>query len=131
MPWHETHRVNERLKFVAAAQSGRHSMTELCASYGISRKTGYKILSRYERDGPDALRDQSRAPRTHPNQTSAEDSDVDFLGCFDVLELLEFFERAFSQLGDLARVNLVAGDGQYDVTRIDEAAEYGGEQVRL
>ncbi|MBK7877548.1 MAG: helix-turn-helix domain-containing protein [Planctomycetes bacterium] len=64
--------MNERLKFVAAAQSGRHSMTELCASYGISRKTGYKILSRYERDGPDALRDQSRAPRTHPNQTSAE-----------------------------------------------------------
>lgn len=72
MPWHETQPVNERLKFVAAAQSGRHSMTELCASYGISRKTGYKLLSRYERDGPDALRDQSRAPRTHPNQTSAE-----------------------------------------------------------
>lgn len=72
MPWHETQPVNERLKFVAAAQSGRHSMTELCASYGISRKTGYKLLRRYERDGPDALRDQSRAPRTHPNQTSAE-----------------------------------------------------------
>ena len=72
MPWHQTDPVNERLKFVAAVQSGRLPVTELCARYGISRKTGYKILARYERDGPEALRDRSRAPHTHPNQTSAE-----------------------------------------------------------
>jgi putative transposase len=46
MPWHNTHPVNERLRFVAAAQSGHHTMTELCADFGISRKTGYKILKR-------------------------------------------------------------------------------------
>lgn len=72
MPWHETEPVNERLKFVAAVQRGRRTMTELCAEYGISRKTGYKILSRYEREGPEALRDRSRAPHRHPNQTPAE-----------------------------------------------------------
>ena len=44
-------------------------MTELCESFGISRNTGYKILNRYLRDGPEGLRDQSRAPRSHPNQT--------------------------------------------------------------
>ena len=69
MPWHKTNPVNERLKFVAAAQRGDKTMTELCREYGISRKTGYKILSRYRSDGPDALRDRSSAPRSHPNQT--------------------------------------------------------------
>jgi len=72
MPWHQTNPVNERVKFVAAAQSGRLSFKDLCEDYGISRKTGYKILERYERDGPEGLRDQSRAPRSHPNQTPME-----------------------------------------------------------
>jgi len=69
MPWHETDPVNERLKFVAAAQSGRRTMTELCADFGISRQTGYKILNRYEEEGPEALRDRSRAPHRCPHQT--------------------------------------------------------------
>ena len=70
MPWHQTHEVNERMKFVAAAQSGRASMTELCKQFGVSRKTGYKILRRYETEGIDGLRSRSRAPATHPNQLS-------------------------------------------------------------
>ena len=72
MPWQQTDPVNERLKFVAAAQSSCQSMTELCARFTISRKTGYKLLRRYEDDGPDGLRDHSRAPRVHPNQTAPE-----------------------------------------------------------
>jgi len=72
MPWHQTDPVNERLKFVAAAQDGRKTMTELCAAFGISRKTGYKILRRYQTEGPEGLRDRSSAPRRHPNQTLAE-----------------------------------------------------------
>ncbi len=70
MPWHQTNPVNERLKFVAAAQRGLQSMTELCEQYGISRRTGYKLLKRYEEQGPEGLRDQSRAPHSHPNETS-------------------------------------------------------------
>jgi putative transposase len=72
MPWHETNTVNERLKFVAAHQAERSTMTELCKRFGISRKTGYKILERYRTDGPEGLRDRSRAPQSHPNQTSPE-----------------------------------------------------------
>ena len=72
MPWHQSDRVNERLKFVAAAQSASESMTELCLRFGISRKTGYKLLRRYESEGPDGLRDRSRSPRSHPNRTSPE-----------------------------------------------------------
>lgn len=70
MPWHETDVVNERVKFVAAAQSGRSSMSELCARFGVSRKTGYKLLQRYAAQGIDGLRDRSRAPRTSPNRIS-------------------------------------------------------------
>ena len=72
MPWKQSDPVNERLKFVAAMQREGRTMTEVCAEFGISRKTGYKILKRYEREGPEALRDRSRAPRRHPNQTKPD-----------------------------------------------------------
>ena len=42
MPWKECHVVDERLRFVARLLEGE-SMTGLCAEFGISRKTGYKI----------------------------------------------------------------------------------------
>ena len=64
--------MNERLKFVAAYHRGNQSTTELCASFGISRKTGYKILNRYGEEGLEALRDRSRAPLRHPNQTPTD-----------------------------------------------------------
>ncbi len=69
MPWHQTDPVNERLKFVADHQRGRLSMTELCEKYQISRKTGYKLLGRYREHGAEGLKDRSRAPQRHPNQT--------------------------------------------------------------
>jgi transposase len=47
-------------------------MAELCCHYGIARKTGYKILARWERDGAAGLDDLSRSPKHHPNQTPAE-----------------------------------------------------------
>jgi len=72
MPWHQTDPVNERLKFVADAQRGRMSMTELCEQYGISRKTGYKLLSRYEAEGASGLHDRSRARHEHPNKTPSD-----------------------------------------------------------
>lgn len=71
MPWQRRDPVNERLKFVAAVQLGRKTMTELCEEYGVSRKTGYKLLARYAAEGALGLLDRSRAPLTHPNQTPA------------------------------------------------------------
>lgn len=41
-------------------------MTELCEYFGVSRKTGYKWVERYRREGPEGLLDRSRAPRSHP-----------------------------------------------------------------
>ena len=47
MPWKECHVMDERLRFVARLLEGE-KMAPLCAEFGISRKTGYKIFDRYE-----------------------------------------------------------------------------------
>jgi transposase InsO family protein len=41
-------------------------VTELCAADGISRKTGYKFLTRYDALGAAGLADQSRRPHRSP-----------------------------------------------------------------
>lgn len=62
MPWKETCTMDERLGFIADCLEGGLPMTVLCEAYGISRKTGYKWLSRYGAEGLDGLRERSRAP---------------------------------------------------------------------
>ena len=47
MPWKECHVMDERLRFVARLLEGE-KMAPLCAEFGISRKTGYKIYDRYK-----------------------------------------------------------------------------------
>ena len=48
MPWTEARIMDARLKFVSEVLEGIYNMAELCRAYGISRKTGYKWLDRYE-----------------------------------------------------------------------------------
>lgn len=72
MAWQETDPVNERVKFVAARQSGLYSMSELCARFGISRKTGYKWAGRYAAEGVDGLKDRSHVAKHCPHRMSAE-----------------------------------------------------------
>src|SRR5436309_6555692 len=43
-------------------------MAVLCRQFGISRKTGYKILTRYNEIGLEGLTDRSRRPYRHANQ---------------------------------------------------------------
>ena len=72
MPWKVSGVVEERTRFVVEYESGAWTMSELCRHHGISRKTGYKILVRWEQAGAEGLKDLSRAPRRHPNQTPAQ-----------------------------------------------------------
>ena len=66
MPWKECHVMDERLRFVARLLEG-DNMAALCAEFGISRKTGYKILQRYQAVGVRGLTDRSRRPQRHAN----------------------------------------------------------------
>ena len=43
--------MSERLKFIATYLEYEVSFTDLCRDFGISRKTGYKWVRRYETDG--------------------------------------------------------------------------------
>ncbi len=67
MPWKETCPMDERMKFIADYLKNEWNLSDLCQYYGISRKTGYKWLARYQAEGPSGLHDRSRAPRHHPN----------------------------------------------------------------
>ena len=67
MPWKECHVVDERLRLVARRLDDE-KMATLCAEFGISRKTGYKIFERYKDCGVEGLTDRSRRPYRHANQ---------------------------------------------------------------
>lgn len=66
MAWEAYKVEQQRLQFVLAYLHGEASMTALCKHYGISRKTGYKWVERYQNQGEQGLKDLSRAPH-NPN----------------------------------------------------------------
>lgn len=72
MPWSETCVMNERQKFVLEALKGWSTMSQVCESFGISRRTGYKWVERYHLGGFEALADESRAPRRQGQETAPE-----------------------------------------------------------
>ena len=69
MPWQEVKPMDQKLLFIADYLRRITSFSELCSHYGISRKTGYKWVARYQSLGFDGLLDQSRRPQGHPLQT--------------------------------------------------------------
>ncbi len=70
MPWREVDTVDLRREFVGLASERSANFSELCRRYGVSRKTGYKWLARYERDGDAGLCNRSRRPHRQPKRTS-------------------------------------------------------------
>jgi len=71
MPWEETCPVKERIRFVAALESGLYSMSEACERFGVSRVTGYKWWRRFNA-GEEGLQDRSRRPKSSPGRTPEE-----------------------------------------------------------
>ena len=67
MPWKERSVMDERMRFVIRLKDGE-SMASLCREFGISRKTGYKILDRYEESGLEGLTDRARRPYRYANR---------------------------------------------------------------
>lgn len=69
MSWQETGIMEERLKFIGACLARDDTMSLICERFGISRKTGYKWLGRYERSGAAGLYDLPKAPLVHGRAT--------------------------------------------------------------
>ena len=72
MTWKTTNEMNERIKFIAAYLEEQEPFGDLCDLFGVSRKTGYKWVERYQEGGVKALENRSRAPHSHPNRVSEE-----------------------------------------------------------
>ncbi len=67
MPWKETTKMQERMKFIIRLEDGE-KMTDLCSEFSISRKTGYKLYNRYKIMSH--LNDLKRGPKRAANLTS-------------------------------------------------------------
>ena len=59
--------MDERVKFIARLLDGE-KMAAVCRDFHVSRKTGYKILNRYNSCGLEGLTDRSRRPYRQANQ---------------------------------------------------------------
>lgn len=67
MPWNETCVMDLKVQLVGDWLTGRYTVTELARGYRISRKTVYKWLGRYAREGAGGLVARPRAPRRRPH----------------------------------------------------------------
>ena len=72
MAWKDVSVMSQRAEFVELARVEGSNVSELCRRFGVSRKTGYKWLSRYEVAGHSGLADQSRRPLDPAGRTSEE-----------------------------------------------------------
>lgn len=71
MPWKESSPMSERMEFVQQCSRRRHSIVDICAEFGISEKTGHKILRRFVTEGPAGLDDRSHARHHQAHQVPA------------------------------------------------------------
>lgn len=75
MPLKEVTKMSLKLEFITFAIKAEMPFTALCRRFNISRKTGYKLLKRYNEEGLTGLTDKSRARKhqTHKTPSSIEE----------------------------------------------------------
>ena len=69
MPLKTVNLIDQKLRFIHLARSGRFTITELCHDLCISRKTGHKYLLRYEQHEAAELHELSRCPHRNAHLT--------------------------------------------------------------
>lgn len=62
MPWKETCVMDLKVQLINDWLLNRANVSSLAISYGVSRKTVYKWIQRYQEHGVEGLNDRSRAP---------------------------------------------------------------------
>src|SRR5882762_6814316 len=72
MPWKDTCPMDQRVACIADWRCDEWTITELAERYGISRKTVYKWVDRYEEDPEHGLIEHSRAPTVHGRALDAD-----------------------------------------------------------
>lgn len=72
MPWRVITPMSERLNMCRFAADGSFTKVGLARDFGVSRKTVYKWIDRYSKEGDAGVWDRSRRPRTSPSAVSDE-----------------------------------------------------------
>lgn len=70
MPWEQVTVMSRRAEFVRLASQPGVNRAELCRRFNISRKTAYKLLHRWQREGSSGIADRSRRPHHSPKRTA-------------------------------------------------------------
>lgn len=60
MPWKDVKPMDEKILFIADYLRQVDTFSQLCERFGVSRKTGYKWVERYQQGGAEALEERSR-----------------------------------------------------------------------
>src|SRR5438876_2626719 len=71
MPWKKTEPMEQRIEFALRAMRALN-FRALCQEYGISAKSGYKWKERFWREGVRGMEEESRRPRSSPEQLPEE-----------------------------------------------------------
>lgn len=72
MPWKKATTMSLKQEFVQQARDPESNFSHLCRRFGISRRTGYKWLKRFQQAGEAGLKEQSRRPQHSPRRTQPE-----------------------------------------------------------
>ena len=72
MPWKGVTVSEQRRRFVEDFKLSYYTVTELADRFGVSRKTAYKWIRRYEQHGERGFHELSRRPHHSPRQTDPE-----------------------------------------------------------
>lgn len=72
MPWRVAGVIECRQAFCEFVTVAGVSVSAACKEFGISRKTGYKWLGRFQREGVAGLSDRRRRPRRRPGQAPSD-----------------------------------------------------------
>jgi transposase len=76
MPWTEQDITEQREQFVVSATHRNQPFKVICGLFGISRRTGYKWVNRYQEVGSlRDLKERSRRPHQVPNKTTPDIED--------------------------------------------------------
>lgn len=76
MPWRNYRVMVERINFISAVEQSDEPLAAICRRFGISRKTGYKWIERFETRGPEGLLDKPPIARNHPNRICDDLADI-------------------------------------------------------
>lgn len=69
MPWKMEKPMDQKVKLISSWLGENDGITELSKEFGVSRKTIYKWINRYNEEGISGLEEKSRAVYNHPNIT--------------------------------------------------------------